>query len=55
MVFILGGRGFVGSAYARVCNAAGREFRVIDRENYASLTGRSCRKSSPARRSQRAA
>ncbi len=42
MIFILGGDGFVGSAYARVLAAQGREFNVITRANYAELAGRSC-------------
>jgi nucleoside-diphosphate-sugar epimerase len=42
MIFILGGSGFVGSAYARRLAAAGREFVVITRANYADFVGRSC-------------
>jgi len=42
MIFILGGNGFVGSAYARVLAAQGRKFTVITRANYAALAGRSC-------------
>lgn len=42
MIFILGGRGFVGSAFARHCQAQGRECTIIDRDNYASLVGHSC-------------
>jgi len=42
MIFILGGNGFVGSAYARVLAAQGREFTVITRDNYADLAGRAC-------------
>src|SRR5262245_44614146 len=41
-VFILGGAGLVGSAVARACEAAGRSFVVIGRENYVSMRGRSC-------------
>jgi nucleoside-diphosphate-sugar epimerase len=42
MIFILGGNGFVGSAYARVLAAQRREFTVITRANYADLAGHSC-------------
>lgn len=42
MIFILGGRGFVGSAFARVCAAAGLEHRVIDLDNYARCVGGAC-------------
>lgn len=42
MIFVLGGNGFVGSAYARRLAAAGREFAVITRDNYADYVGRSC-------------
>lgn len=42
MIFILGGKGFVGSAFARRCEAAGREFRVIDRDEYPAFLGASC-------------
>lgn len=42
MIFILGGRGLVGSAFARVCEASGRPFTIIDRESYPRLRGQSC-------------
>ena len=42
MIFLLGGRGLVGSAFARVCEATGTAYTIIDRENYASLAGQSC-------------
>lgn len=42
MIFIIGGRGFVGSAFARVCTALGREFSIIDRLNYEDFVGRRC-------------
>ncbi len=41
-IFILGGGGLVGSAVARACEAAGRSFTVIGRDNYASFRGRGC-------------
>lgn len=42
MIFVLGGNGFVGSAYARRLAAAGREFEIITRQNYGQFVGRSC-------------
>ena len=42
MIFILGGRGLVGSGFARYCERTGRPFSVIHRENYASCVGQSC-------------
>jgi nucleoside-diphosphate-sugar epimerase len=42
MIFIIGGAGFVGSAFARVCQAQGREYRVIDKDNYQDFVGQSC-------------
>ena len=42
MIFILGGRGLVGSGFARYCEKTGRPFQVIHRENYASCVGQSC-------------
>src|SRR5258708_5838527 len=41
-VFILGGRGLVGSGFARHCQRIGRPHVVIDRQNYASYVGQSC-------------
>jgi nucleoside-diphosphate-sugar epimerase len=43
MIFILGGNGFVGSAFARLCARQGREHVVITRENYDSLRGKACK------------
>jgi nucleoside-diphosphate-sugar epimerase len=42
MIYILGGRGFVGSAFARYCAAAEMEFAVLDRENYEQFRGTAC-------------
>jgi len=42
MIFLIGGKGFVGSALARVCAAQGREFAIIELDNYAEFAGRSC-------------
>jgi nucleoside-diphosphate-sugar epimerase len=40
--FILGGGGLVGSAVARACQADGRSYTIIGRENYASMRGKTC-------------
>lgn len=42
MIFLLGGAGFLGSAFARACEAAGRECAVIGRDNYRDYAGRRC-------------
>ena len=42
MIFILGGNGYVGQAYARLCAARGLPFTIVTRDNYASLVGASC-------------
>ena len=42
MIFILGGRGFVGSAFSRHCELNGIEYRAITRSNYAEHTGKRC-------------
>ena len=42
MIFILGGNGFVGSAFARLCRATGQEYVVLARDNYAAHRGRAC-------------
>lgn len=42
MIFILGGKGFVGSAFARACEKKGREYLVIDRNTYGRQVGKSC-------------
>jgi nucleoside-diphosphate-sugar epimerase len=41
-VFILGGRGLVGSAFARHCQRAGLAHVILDRQNYAAYAGASC-------------
>jgi nucleoside-diphosphate-sugar epimerase len=43
MIFVIGGKGFVGSGVARACAEARQEFAVIDREEYADFRGRHCR------------
>jgi len=42
MIYLLGHKGFVGSAIAKFLEKNRIEFRGIDRENYASLKGTSC-------------
>ena len=42
MIFILGGQGFVGSAYARLFEAEDIPFSVITRQNYPDFIGRRC-------------
>lgn len=42
MIFILGGRGFVGSALVRYCEGKGIVHTIITRENYNDLKGKSC-------------
>ncbi len=42
MIFILGGKGLVGSAFARHCERMGAPYAVIDREEYAAYTGCAC-------------
>ncbi len=42
MIFLIGGRGLVGSAFARALTAAGREFAILDRASYAQYIGQSC-------------
>ena len=42
MIYILGGEGFVGSAYARVLRELDQPFITITRANYASLRGSAC-------------
>lgn len=43
MILILGGGGFVGSAYPRLFERLGLEHRVVTRANYDELRGSSCR------------
>lgn len=42
MIFILGGRGLLGSAFARVCERRGQPFQIIDRQNYGNYAGARC-------------
>jgi nucleoside-diphosphate-sugar epimerase len=42
MIYLLGGNGFVGSGFARACESAGREYKIINRQNYESFIGKKC-------------
>jgi nucleoside-diphosphate-sugar epimerase len=42
MIFIIGGRGFLGSAFARVCERMGRPYEIVDVDNYAEYRGKHC-------------
>ncbi|MBI1920693.1 MAG: NAD-dependent epimerase/dehydratase family protein [Geobacter sp.] len=42
MIFIMGGNGFVGSAFVRLCRRSGIPYAIIDRQNYQSFVGRTC-------------
>lgn len=41
-IFLIGGNGFVGSAYARLFAERGLEFRLVTRENAEHLAGQPC-------------
>lgn len=42
MIFLIGGRGLVGSAFARVLESQGRPFVILDRTTYRDYAGQSC-------------
>lgn len=42
MIFILGGKGFLGASVARACREQGLEHCTIDKEEYAECVGREC-------------
>src|SRR4029078_8534880 len=42
VIYIIGGRGYVGSGFARYCRARGLPHQVITRENYGQFAGHSC-------------
>ena len=42
MIYIIGGRGFVGSGFARYCRARNLPHEVVTRENYERLAGTEC-------------
>jgi len=52
VITIIGGQGFVGSAYVRLLTARGIAHQVVTRENYASLCGTACEAIDPSRQSR---
>ena len=42
MIYVLGGHGFVGSAYVRLFERLGLEHRAVTRANYRELAGTAC-------------
>jgi nucleoside-diphosphate-sugar epimerase len=42
MIFLIGGRGLVGSAFARLFDAQGRAYEILDRESYPRYIGQHC-------------
>ena len=42
MIYIIGGRGYVGSGFARYCRSRGLPHEVITRDNYDQFAGTSC-------------
>ena len=42
MIYIIGGRGYVGSGFTRYCRSRGLPHQVITRENYDEFAGTSC-------------
>jgi nucleoside-diphosphate-sugar epimerase len=42
VIYVIGGNGFVGSAYARLLTARGVPHQIVTRDNYDSLRGTSC-------------
>ncbi|MGH8645952.1 MAG: NAD-dependent epimerase/dehydratase family protein [Gammaproteobacteria bacterium] len=42
MIFIIGGRGFIGSAIARKCSMSNLECQIISRDNYQGFVGKVC-------------
>lgn len=43
MIYVLGGRGLVGSAFVRLFEERGEECAIIDRQNYSEFIGKSCK------------
>jgi len=43
-LFILGGNGFIGSAFSRYASGHGIEHAVIQKSNYSDFTGKTCDK-----------
>ena len=42
MIFIVGGRGFIGSAFVRYCEKHKKPYTIISKENYSRNIGQSC-------------
>lgn len=42
MIYLIGGRGFVGSGYARLFEREGLQFEILNGENFALFDGTSC-------------
>src|SRR5581483_3152077 len=42
MILLLGGRGFVGTAFERVCRSRHLDVVVVDRQNYRDFVGSTC-------------
>ncbi|MCJ9429967.1 NAD-dependent epimerase/dehydratase family protein [Kordiimonas marina] len=42
MIYVIGGNGFVGSAFARLFDSLALDYRIIDRATYDSFRGTSC-------------
>jgi nucleoside-diphosphate-sugar epimerase len=42
VIYVIGGQGFVGSAFARLCENTGRPYTIISRSNYEHYRGSAC-------------
>ena len=42
MIYVLGGKGFVGSAYGRLFSNLGEEYEIITKSNFENFRGTSC-------------
>jgi nucleoside-diphosphate-sugar epimerase len=42
MIFIIGGKGFVGSAFSRVCETQKMSYAIITKQNYPEFMGKQC-------------
>ncbi len=42
MIFLIGGKGFVGSAFARTLEARGIDYTIVTRQNYQEYVGKKC-------------
>jgi nucleoside-diphosphate-sugar epimerase len=43
MIFLIGGRGFFGSALARALDTVGADYAIVDRQSYGGYVGKRCR------------